>query len=674
MAPFRRTYYWRNWRWPRRRRNRFYKRRFRSTIQRRKRRRRRVRRKRFFKNKFKKLKRIHIDQWQPSTVKKCQIKGYLCLFQSGKGRFWNNYCLSKESYVPPHTPGGGGWSFQQLSLGNLYTQKCEFMNIWTRSNRSLNLCRYYGTKVTLYREQNVDYVFTWFKETPRTVEKYFFCSHHPLRLLTHNRRVIVPSFQTQPHKRKPFKTIFIPPPPLLKNQWFFQQHLAPFPLVTFLASAVSLTGMFGSRNSINNNALIWNLDTIFFKKPNFQYVRTTEPQFGYQPDPQYYLWALPAGKEQFNQNKIADSIYLGNSHLNQAGDHIPSTAASIQNYNKGSWGNPFWWQYTTLQVRLFQTPASTQTQGHDLNNWLTKKNQNLNDSWELTKPYINTIRYNPYKDKGDGNEVYFIPNYDPKQTDWNPTNDPSIHFSGFPLWMMLWGIEDILNKMGKCPKLDEDWICVIRTKYMFPPEKQYVLLSYNFVHGTGPYDTERENIAPLDEVTWYPKFKFQREALDAIIQTGPAVCRADDVKNIQAKIKYKSFFKFGGNPPPNEIPTDPTTQPITPTPGGFDIQNEIINPATSIQSMLYQWDFRRDYITPKAAERIKTSETYEQSMFTDGVQTSTDVHLYKAPETQTEETPETQETTLLLQLQQLQQYNLQLQHRFRQLKQSLMDL
>lgn len=614
---------------------------------------------------------MNINQWQPSTIKRCQIKGYLCLFQSGKGRFWDNYTLTKESYVPAHTPGGGGWSFQQLSLGNMYTQKCEFMNIWTRSNKSLNLCRYYGTKIILYREQTTDYVFTWFKETPRTVEKYFFSSHHPLRLLTHNRRVVVPSFQTQPHKKKPYKTVFIPPPSLLKNQWFFQQHLAPYPLVTFLTSACSLTGMFGSRYAINNNALIWCLDTQFIKKPHFQYIATTEPQYGYQPDPQYYLFSLPAGKEQFTANKLSDCIYLGNSHLNQAGEHMPQTNPSLSNYGKGSWGNPFWWQYTTLQVRLLNVPKTT----GELPTLITNsKATPLSASWEKTNPYTFTVRYNPYKDKGDGNEVYFIPNYDAKQLNWDPTSDPSIHFSGFPLWIMLWGIESTLNKMGKCPKLDEDWICVIRTKYMFPPEKQYVLLSYNFVHGTGPYDTDRENIAPLDEVTWYPKFKFQREALNAIIETGPAVCRADDTKNIQAKMKYKSFFKFGGNPPPNEIPTDPTTQPITPTPGGFDLQNEIISPTTSIQSMLYQWDFRRDYITPKATERIKTSETDVGYLFTDGIQTSTDVHLHQTPETQTEETPETQEATLLLQLQQLQQFNLQLQHRFRQLKQSLMDL
>lgn len=615
---------------------------------------------------------MNINQWQPSTIKRCQIKGYLCLFQSGKGRFSNNYCNSKESFVPPHTPGGGGWSFQQLSLGNLYTQKCEFMNIWTRSNKSLNLCRYYGTKVTLYREQNVDYVFTWYKETPKTVEKYFFSSHHPLRLLTHNRKVVVPSFLTQPHKKKPYKTIFIPPPTLLKNQWFFQQHLAPFPLVTFFVSACSLTGMFGSKYALNNNALIWCLDTRYIKNPNFQYVKTTEPPFGYQPDPSYYLWALPAGKEKFTENKLSDCIYLGNSHLNQAGDHIPTTATSITQYGKGSWGNPFWWQYTTLQVRLLQTPVDT---NKNLNYYVQNaKTTTLIESWEKTNPYTFTVRYNPFKDKGDGNEVYFIPNYDLKQRNWEPTSDPSIHFSGFPLWMMLWGIEAILNKMGKCPKLDEDWICVIRSRYLFPQEPQYVLLSYNFVHGTGPYDTDRENIAPLDEVSWYPKFKFQREALNAIIETGPAVCRADEVKNIQAKMKYKSFFKFGGNPPPNEIPTDPTTQPITPTPGGLDLQNEIISPTTSIQSMLYQWDFRRDYITPKATERIKTSEIDDQFMFTDGISTSTDVHLQRPQETQTQETPETQEKTLLLQLQQLQQYNLQLQHRFRQLKQSLMDL
>ncbi len=121
---------------------------------------------------------------------------------------------------------------------------------------------------------------------------------------------------------------------------------------------------------------------------------------------------------------------------------------------------------------------------------------------------------------------------------------------------------------------------------------------------------------------------------------------------------------------------DPTTQPVTPTPSGLQLQNEITNPETDISSFLYQWDTRRDFITQSAIERIKKSSSDDKFMFTDGRQTSTDLPLFETVQTtpQEEETPKTQEKTLLLQLQQLQQYNNLLQQRLSRLKQISMDL
>lgn len=549
---------------------------------------------------------------------------------------------------------------QQLTLSNLYIQHKELQNIWTKSNKRLNLCRFYGTKLYLYREQYTDYIFQWMKETPKTVEKYFYCSYHPMNLLRNNRRIVVPSFLTQPHKRKPYKKVFVPPPPLLKNQWFFQQHLCTFPLLSFIVTACSLDGMYGSDKSINNNCTFWALDTNFIKIPTFQYRSSQHPNFGYQPNRDIYLWGLTNGADKFTDNKMSNAVYLGNSMLNQTGTYLKP------NQQIGDWGNPFYWWYFTGHTRTFIT------QGKDTPTQLAQTlDRKLEQSWERTQHYSLTVRYNPFKDKGQGNQVYFIPNYDLSKTDWEPTSDPSLLFVDLPLYILLWGIEDILKKMGKCQHLDDDWICVIKSSYLFPPEKYYVPLSYNFVHGSGPYDTDRENIAPLDEVHWYPKYKFQREAIANIINTGPAVIRFDHTKNIQAKMRYKFLFKWGGNPAPMETVIDPTTQPITPTPSGLQMENEITDPTTSIQNLLYSWDIRRDFLTKKATDRITESSTYDKLMFTDGAETSTDIPFQT--EAQAKETPETQEETLLLQLQQLEQYNNLLQQRFRRLKEIFSD-
>ncbi len=183
MPPFyRRKYYRRNyWSW-RQRRNAFRRKRFRTTF-RRKPRRRRVRKTRYYKTLNKKLKKIRIQQWQPSHIRRCQIKGFLLLFEAGHGRFANNFTFYKESFTPPRTPGGGGWSIQQLSLGNLFTQNEYFMNWWTHSNKSLNMCRYRGTKFHLYRQQETDWIFTYFTELPQQAGKFWYPSFHPMRML-----------------------------------------------------------------------------------------------------------------------------------------------------------------------------------------------------------------------------------------------------------------------------------------------------------------------------------------------------------------------------------------------------------------------------------------------------------------------------------------------------------
>nr|UGV34877.1 MAG: ORF1 [TTV-like mini virus] len=672
MPPFkRRRYYYRNWWNYNNRRNRFRRRRFRKPFRFNRRKRRRVRRKRFyFKNK--KLRKIKLMQWQPTSIKRCKIEGYLCAFQGGLGRYSNNYSLWKESIFPPHYPGGGGWSIQQITLGNLYIQHKEFMNYWTKSNVRMNLCRYYGCKITMFREPYVDWMFTYFQDPPKQVNKYYYASHHPLRLLTTKRKKVIPSNNTQPHKRKPYKTMFIPPPKLFKNQWFFQQQFVDHPLLTFAATAVSLTGMFGADTAQNNNTTIYILDTSVFPSPNFQYKTATHPQYGYQISSNKYLWGLLNGHEVFTSNKVSDAVYLGNTMLNQRGTQIDnliqSTTQSLESkYPFAEWGNPFHWTYLEGKSRTFITSENP----FDLGKKATTTN--LTASWERQNPYYSELRYNPFKDKGLGNKLYVIPTYDASQNNWNPTSDPDLLFENFPFWIMLWGFEDILKRMGKCKNLDTDWVVVMQSKYFNRPEPYIVPLSYDFVHGRGPYDTDIEEFSREDYTNWYPRFAYQRQALNNIVMTGPAVYRPNNVKNVQATIKYQFFFKWGGNSPPQESVYDPQQQPVTPTPNNFSLINEIIDPSTSITSEIYPWDFRRDFLTTTATERIKTSETDVKFMFTDGRQTSTDQQIWQTTP-QEEETPKTQEETLLLQLQQLQQYNNLLQQRLSRLKQISMDL
>lgn len=127
MPPFnfyrRRWYPNRRWRW--RRRPRTW--RPRQTIRRRFRRRRWVRRRRRFRKYHKKLKSIHLKEWQPQTVRKCKIKGNLCLLTCGKQRTNHNYILTSESLYPKENREGEDGVYYNLHLEyymtNTYTSK-----------------------------------------------------------------------------------------------------------------------------------------------------------------------------------------------------------------------------------------------------------------------------------------------------------------------------------------------------------------------------------------------------------------------------------------------------------------------------------------------------------------------------------------------------------------------
>lgn len=136
--------------------------------------------------------------------------------------------MFKNSYTPSHEPGGGGWSIQQLSLGILYKENQIVQNYWTRSNYRLNMCRYLGCKIILYRQPFTDYIFHYFHDPLRNVTKYYYASMHPWKLLQLKTKVIVPSFNSQPHKTKQFKKLWIAPPKPFENRWFFNNNYHHF--------------------------------------------------------------------------------------------------------------------------------------------------------------------------------------------------------------------------------------------------------------------------------------------------------------------------------------------------------------------------------------------------------------------------------------------------------------
>lgn len=437
MPPFRRrNYYYRNWWSYKNRRNRYRRRRFRKTLRRKPWR--RVRRQRFSKQFKKKLKKLKIAEWQPSYIRKCRISGFLCLFEAGPGTFANNFATYKESYTQHNTPGGGGWSLQQLTLANLFTQNREFMNIWTSTNSGLNLMRYLGCKLTIYRQKTTDIIFTYYTEDSTKAGKFWYPSFHPIELLTHNKRVIIPSLATQPTKRKAYKRIHVKPPKLMKNNWYFQQHICTYPLIRFAAAATSLQEMFIPPTSNNSNITIKMLNTGLFLHSAFQYRKDTE---GYIPKTGTYIYGLPNGTQDIEQEQKQFVIYLG-GQINQEGDSVGTKGFTT--YKKETWGNIFYWKFFDFHLRTF---LSSKPPNDLLQN--TSAGQKIGPGVvQKQEPYYFDTRYNPYKDKGDGNIAYWKSVSDVTNNNWDPPSNPDLKISGYPFWLMLWGWEDYTRRLA----------------------------------------------------------------------------------------------------------------------------------------------------------------------------------------------------------------------------------
>lgn len=653
--PYRYRSYWR--RKPKRR-FRFRQWRPRRTFQRTYRRRRTVRRRRRFRKYNRKLTKLTLKQFQPEKIKKCKIKGFIQLFGAGKGRISNNFTLYKESTVPTHEPGGGGWGIQQFTLGNLYVQAQYLMNYWTKSNKGLNLCRFLGTKVILYRQQETDYIFNYEIEPPYQVTKYYYNSFHPIKMLQYNKRIIVPSMKTMPHKRKPYIKRHIKPPKEMINKWYFQEHFSNYPLIQFAAISCSLNNMFQSTQAISNNISLYTLNTRFFQNCNF--TQLIQANWGYTPKPGTYIYGIQQPQTPWNSNLGKHVTYLGNTLINDAGDEI--AGMTKEQYGLAHWGNPLYYRYLNGDFVTFISSKNPEE-------FINKKEQTIQaidpSATFKHEPMIEECRYNPNHDRGTGNIAFWVRNNLQTQTTWTEPTDPNLQIKDFPLWILLWGWEDYTRHITHLRNIDEESILVIRSSYLNTVMPNFVFLTHEYIEGENIYTQDRDDINYQDFAHWYPKWRYQKPAIENLLLTGPAVCKPENQKSIQAHMKYSFYFKWGGNPSTMETITDPTAQPTYPNPNTEQITHEIIDPTTSIQNYIYPWDVRRDILTKRATKRIKQCETDDESLFTDGEQHSPP---QEKTTPQKKKAKKAQETPLLQQLQLIQQHNYKLQLRLRKLK------
>nr|UGV36017.1 MAG: ORF1 [TTV-like mini virus] len=666
--------YWRPFYYYRRRRPRYRQRRLRNfrwrtgtTF-----RRTRYRRKRFYKRKVKKrhFKRkrltLKIRMFQPKSINLCKIIGYKCLFQGSPFRKQHNWIQYIYSYATPKMVAGGGWSLQIFSLDSMFEDWQHLQSLWTKSNAGLPLVRLLGFKFKFYQSKYDDYAVVYDNCYPMVDTPHTHADSAPGRMLQKQKKIIIPSRQTQTRK-KPFKKIFVKPPAQFTNKWYFQRDICKIPLLMLTTTSIDLQQPFAPSNVQNNNILIKYLNPNIFKNNNFQEYSKTS---GYSPkslngEP-YYLYADPSGQNMDINNKtwIKQLIPLINTKDYQAGANLEHIVAN-GNDKPSNWGNPFY--HTNLDKDASTIYLANYNTSTFKTNWTQTQFPNLK-MFKATENLIYETVYNPDIDTGDSNQIYLIKNT--QETHFQPLPDTDFQFDGFPLYYLLWGWTDFLRKLDKVTNIDNSYTLMIKTKVFHEKDEYFCIVDSSFIHGFDPFTPEtEENHTPsyYNRQNWYPKLAFQEETIESICETGPAVSKSKNY--MQAYCKYTCYVKWGGCPKTLEKAYNPCSQPHWTTPNSIDARLAIQNPNEPPETTLYDWDWFKDYVKPTAIQRIKDYTQTDEKIFS-----ITESHSSaKATTPQTQATKEEKdEEALLLKLQQLRKQRVHLELLIRMKEQSLL--
>ena len=657
MPPF--TWYRRRW-YPRTRtswwrRRRFRRRRPRQTIRRRFQRRRWVRRRLYYKKRNRKAKKITVKQWQPDCIRKCTIKGQLCLLTCGQNRINNNFTLTAESYVPVGEPGGGGWSIMQITLRALYDEYLHYRNWWTISNCGLPLVRYSGCQIKFYNSNDCDYIVTVQHTGPFEVTKEDYLNTQPSRHIMNKKSFVVPKLNPNKKKRPYIKKRF-PPPALFKSQWYFQQDIVNTPLILFTTSACSFDQMYGPNDQISTNITFYSLNTDMFQNPYWE----TEENAPYFPKvtgtQNTGLYTEGNGNIDTSNIFWKNLLPLYNTKQWKKITHQQEYYKSWDEWNKQSnWGNPFTYSNheETQDIPIFYAIAPTESN--------FKADTKPTSILPITGIY-QQCRYNPFKDKGIGNKVYIKCTKKNEGSFTSLPTDPRLLITDFPLWLVFWGWISWLEKSKPVHHILEDYQLVFQTPYVYPPMKSYVPLDMYFTH------TDGKNLTETDKQHWHPKLAFQTEILSKFAETGPAAPKINKQKQLQVHCFYKFFFKWGGCPAPMETVCDPAEQEKFPTPYNLLQELTIEDPETPKEHHIYKFDERQQMLTAPAAKRLKTQ--YDSTKyFTEFGAKDPQLEIFP-PTDQTQKTPtkkEEKDPQLLQQLNELQQQREYLEQRIHRL-------
>lgn len=491
-----------------------------------------------------------------------------------EGNQYRCYTNDKFNYGQPKAPGGGGFGCEQYTLEYLYKEWEAHRNIWTKSNDYLDLVRYTGCQITLYRHPTTDFVVFYDRQPPFKFTNRTYLETHPLNILLRRKHKVIRSLQYN-SKAKPYVKLKIKPPKQMITKWFFQPDFATVPLFKLAASATNLQYSLYGPNTQSPNLTIHALNTDFFVIHNWA---DASIQTGsYKP-----------------YNNVTRMYYWYKGSKTPLNFDPPTTYADSISFEKG------WFQPKILSAyKVTKDEAGSQP---------------------IHNRPIAIARYNPEDDNGKGNRIWITSIVANKG--WAPPTDKDLIIGDIPLYMAFWGLWDYIIQSRKTEDFLKLSMFVVKSDYIKiivggTNQKVWPLIDLSFIQGKMPWD---EEFTIQEKLNWYPTCLKQTGTINAFVECGPYCPKYSNlpISTWQLPYKYKFFFKWGGPQTGDELVQDPKDQEKYPVPDTYTEAIQITDPLRQHpKAMLRSWDFRRGYVTETALKRMQENLSTDGSDFSD---------------------------------------------------------
>ncbi|QXG20218.1 ORF1 [Anelloviridae sp.] len=161
-----------------------------------------------------------VTQWKPGNIKKVVINGWFPGIASTYVKRTRQWDLDAEQDYQ-----GGGLHTVTFSLYFLYQLHLRHMNWWSQTNDGTDLCRYKGTRLKFWPNDKYSYIVFYDRDFYKN-DKFPIYMMHPMLLWLNPNHTTVFSLAIKGNRNP--KRVWLPPPAVMTNEWYFQKHFAEY--------------------------------------------------------------------------------------------------------------------------------------------------------------------------------------------------------------------------------------------------------------------------------------------------------------------------------------------------------------------------------------------------------------------------------------------------------------